>query len=116
MMIFLDNAVRYTPMEGSVSLEIWADETKCGFTVSDTGIGLAPEHHQRIFERFYQVDAARTPRDAGSGLGLAIVLGLLKPHKGEVTVESELGRGSRFRVAFHRADLVQALDPQAVDV
>ena len=106
MMILLDNAVRYTPNEGAVSLEIWAHEAECGFTVADTGIGLAPEHHQRIFERFYRVDTARTPQDGGSGLGLAIVSGLLKPHKAKVTVESELGRGARFRIAFPRADLV----------
>ena len=108
MMILLDNAVRYTPKEGAVSLEIWADEAECGFTVADTGIGLAPEHHQRIFERFYRVDTARTPQDGGSGLGLAIVSGLLEPHKARVTVESELGRGARFRIAFPRADLVSA--------
>ena len=106
MMIFLDNAVRYTPNCGVVSLEIWTNETECGFTVTDTGIGLAPEHHQPIFERFYRVDAARTPRDGGSGLGLAIVLGLLEANKGTVTVESELGRGACFRVAFPRGDLL----------
>lgn len=113
MMIFLDNAVRYTPREGAVSLEIWTGETECGFTVTDTGIGLAPEHHQRIFERFYRVDTARTPQDGGSGLGLAIVWGLLEPHRAKVTVESELGRGACFCVSFPRADLVSepALQP-----
>lgn len=112
MMILLDNAIRYTPNEGVVSLEIWTDETECGFTVTDTGIGLAPEHHQRIFERFYRVDEARTPQDGGTGLGLAIVSELLKPHRAKVTLESELGRGACFRVAFPRADLVPVSDSQ----
>lgn len=114
MMIFLDNAVRYTPNGGVVSLEIWTSEAECGFMVTDTGIGLAPEHHQRIFERFYRVDAARTPRDGGSGLGLAIVLGLLKEHRGTVTVESELGLGACFRVAFPRGDLMPALQSAGI--
>jgi signal transduction histidine kinase len=116
MMILLDNAVRYTPQKGAISLEIWTDTAECGFTVADTGIGLAPEHHQRIFERFYRVDTARTPQDGGSGLGLAIVSGLLEPHKAKVTVESELGLGARFRIAFPRADRVRVRPAQSVGV
>jgi signal transduction histidine kinase len=105
IMIFTDNAVRYTPPGGFVSLEIWTGEHASGFTVSDTGIGLAPEHHQRIFERFYQVGTARTPRDGGTGLGLAIALRLLEAHGGLVNIESQLGQGARFRIAFPRADM-----------
>jgi signal transduction histidine kinase len=116
MMILLDNAVRYTPNGGVVSLELWTDEEECGFTVADTGIGLAPEHHQRIFERFYRVDKARTPQDGGSGLGLAIVSGLLKAHGARVIVESELGRGARFRIAFSRAERLRMLASQPVSV
>lgn len=115
MMIFLDNAVRYTPNQGSVLFEIWTDESECGFTVTDTGIGLAAEHHHRIFERFYRVDTARTPQDGGSGLGLAIVSGLLKAHRGKVAVESEPGHGACFRVAFPRADLVPIRVKQPVE-
>jgi heavy metal sensor kinase len=105
IMIFIDNAVRYTPAGGSVKLETWTNDGFCGFTVSDTGIGLAPEDHQRIFERFYRVDAARTPRDGGTGLGLAIARDLLDGHEGRVTVESQLGQGASFRVEFPRADV-----------
>ena len=104
-MIFIDNAVRYTAPGGSVKLETWTNDGFCGFTVSDTGIGLAPEDHQRIFERFYRVDAARTPRDGGTGLGLAIARDLLDGHSGRITVESQLGQGASFRVAFPRADV-----------
>jgi len=111
-MIFIDNAVRYTPAGGSVTLETWTNDGFCGFTVSDTGIGLAAEDHQRIFERFYRVDTARTPRDGGTGLGLAIARGLLEVHRGRVTVESQLGHGARFRVAFPRADVKPASQSQ----
>jgi heavy metal sensor kinase len=105
IMIFVDNAVRYTPVGGCVTLETWTSGELCGFTVSDTGIGLAQQDHQRIFERFYRVDRARTPRDGGTGLGLAIARGLVEAHHGHVTLESDLGRGAQFRVAFPRADI-----------
>jgi heavy metal sensor kinase len=105
IMIFIDNAVRYTPAGGSVTLETWTNDEFCGFTVSDTGIGLAVEDHERIFERFYRVDTARTPRDGGTGLGLAIARGLLEAHRGRVTVASQIGQGASFRVAFPRADV-----------
>ena len=108
IMIFTDNAVRYTPSGGSVSLELWSSEDASGFTVSDTGIGLAAEHQQRIFERFYQVATARTPRDGGTGLGLAIALRLLEAHGGRVNIESQLGQGARFHIAFPRADMQPA--------
>jgi heavy metal sensor kinase len=112
IMIFIDNAVRYTPAGGSVTLETWTDERFCGFTVSDAGIGLAPEDHHRIFQRFYRVDTARTPRDGGTGLGLAIARGLLEAHHGRITVASQLGHGASFRVAFPRADVEPALQSQ----
>ena len=105
IMIFVDNAVRYTPGGGCVTLETWASAEFCGFTVSDTGIGLALGDHARIFERFYRVDRARTPRDGGTGLGLAIARGLVEAHHGSVMLESELGQGARFRVVFPRADM-----------
>ena len=108
IMIFTDNAVRYTPSGGSVSLELWSSEDASGFTVSDTGIGLAAEHQQRIFERFYQVATARTPRDGGTGLGLAIALRLLEAHGGRVNIESQLGQGARFHIALPRADMQPA--------
>jgi heavy metal sensor kinase len=108
IMIFVDNAVRYTPVGGSVSLEIWTSNDASGFTVSDTGIGIAPQDHQRIFERFYRVDTARTPGDGGSGLGLSIALWLLEAHGGRVTIESKLGHGALFRIAFPRADVESA--------
>jgi heavy metal sensor kinase len=106
LLIFLDNAIRYTPKGGHVALDTWTSANSCGFTVSDNGIGIAPEDHQRIFERFFRVDTARTPRDGGTGLGLAIARRLIEAHGGTVSVESELGRGARFIVRFPRADVL----------
>jgi signal transduction histidine kinase len=105
LLILLDNAIRYTPRGGHVVLNTWTSGTSCGFTVSDNGIGIAPDDHQRIFERFFRVDTARTPRD-GTGLGLAIARSLIEAHGGTVSVESELGQGARFIVRFPRADVL----------
>jgi signal transduction histidine kinase len=105
LLIFLDNAIRYTPKGGHVALKTWTTRNGCGFIVSDSGIGIAPENHQRIFERFFRVDIARTPRD-GTGLGLAIAKRLIDAHCGTITVESELGQGARFIVRFPRADVL----------
>jgi signal transduction histidine kinase len=110
LLILIDNAIRYTPQGGHVALNTWTSGTTCGFTVSDDGIGVAAEDHQRIFERFYRVDTARTPRDGGTGLGLAIAKSLIEAHGGTVSVESELGQGARFIVRFPRADAVLATD------
>jgi hypothetical protein len=104
-MIFLDNAIRYTPKGGHVALNTWTSGNICGFTVSDNGIGIAFEDHQRIFERFFRVDTARTPRD-GTGLGLAIAKSLIEAHRGTVSVESDLGQGARFIVRFPRANVL----------
>jgi signal transduction histidine kinase len=106
LLIFLDNAIRYTPKGGHVALITWTSGNSCGFTVSDNGIGIAAEDHQRIFERFFRVDTARTPRDGGTGLGLAIAKRLINAHGGTVSVESELGQGARFIVRFPRADVL----------
>jgi heavy metal sensor kinase len=106
LLIFLDNAIRYTPKGGHVVLNTWTSGNSCGFTVSDTGIGIAPEDHQRIFERFFRVDTARTPSHGGTGLGLAIARRMIEAHGGTVSVESEFGRGARFTVRFPRADVL----------
>jgi heavy metal sensor kinase len=112
LLILIDNAIRYTPQGGHVSLNTWVSGTTCGFSVSDDGIGIAAEDHQRIFERFYRVDTARTPRDGGTGLGLAIAKSLIEAHGGTVSVESQLGQGARFVVRFPRADAVLAPDSE----
>ena len=113
LMILVDNALRYTPRGGLVRVETWVTADRCGFAVRDTGIGIARENHERIFERFFRVDMVRTPRDSGSGLGLSIARTLVQLHHGTIRVESELGKGASFEVGFERADVVQpSLEPQ----
>jgi signal transduction histidine kinase len=77
--------------------------------VHDTGVGIAAEHLPHLFERFYRVDAARARADGGSGLGLAIAQWIAQAHGGQISVESELGRGSTFTV---RLPLVRVI-PEA---
>jgi signal transduction histidine kinase len=100
LMIVVDNAIRYTPVGGCIWITTWLSEQRCGFTVRDNGIGIALEDQEHIFDRFFRVDTARTPRDGGSGLGLSIARSLVELHNGTIEVESMLGRGACFKVAF----------------
>lgn len=90
----LDNAIRFTPPGGSITLGAAATGPVVRFWVQDTGIGIPPEHLPRIFERFYKVDAARQRR--GTGLGLAIARHIVEAHQGRIGAESQVGQGSRF--------------------
>jgi signal transduction histidine kinase len=92
----LENAIRYTPDGGSVSLETSVQGSHAVLRVTDTGVGIPLEAQGRVFERFYRVDRARSRDRGGTGLGLAIVKHVAELHGGEVTVESELGSGSTF--------------------
>jgi signal transduction histidine kinase len=94
----LDNAIRHTPRGGSILVTVSASPGRCHITVADTGEGIPRRELPRIFERFYRVDSARSRATGGTGLGLAIVKHVAEGHGGEVTVESELGVGSRFRI------------------
>jgi signal transduction histidine kinase len=94
----VDNAIKYTPEGGTVTLSLFRDGDWACLEVSDTGIGIAPEHIPHIFERFYRVDKARSRASGGSGLGLAIVKNIVEQQGGTVTVASEPGKGSRFTV------------------
>ena len=94
----LDNAVKYTAAGGAVRLRLAAEKEEALIEVSDNGIGIATDHHDRIFERFYRVDQARSRELGGTGLGLSIVKHVCKAHHGAVSLESALGVGSTFRV------------------
>ena len=78
--------------------------------VQDTGPGIAEDERTRIFERFYRVDQARSRQQGGAGLGLAIAQWIVAQHRGSVTVESQLGRGSTFRVEL---PLISVANPEA---
>jgi two-component system phosphate regulon sensor histidine kinase PhoR len=94
----VDNAIKYTAAGGRVTVSCRDDENSALIEVADTGIGIAAEHHARLFERFYRVDKARSRELGGTGLGLSIVKHLTQALGGSVAVESEVGRGSRFTV------------------
>ena len=102
----LSNAVKFTPEGGRVTLKAATDGTDLVFTVSDTGVGIAPEEQDLIFEKFRQAANPMTREQGGTGLGLSIVRELAKLLGGDVTLQSELGRGSTFtvRIAARLAD------------
>ncbi len=94
----IDNAIKYTPEGGTITLSLFRDGDWALMEVADTGVGIAPEHLPHVFDRFYRVDEARTRARGGSGLGLAIVRGIAEQHGGKVTVTSDSGKGSTFTV------------------
>jgi two-component system phosphate regulon sensor histidine kinase PhoR len=96
----LDNAVRYTPPGGRIRVHAEAVRGEVLLSVSDTGVGIPRADQQRVFERFYRADAARSRESGGTGLGLAIAKHLVEAHGGRIRVESELGRGSTFTVSL----------------
>ena len=94
----IDNAIKYTPSGGRVELRVVRDGDEVTFSVADTGEGIPAEDLQRIFERFYRVDKARSRQRGGTGLGLSICKWIAEAHGGRISAESELGRGSKFHV------------------
>ena len=100
ILILVDNAVKYTPEHGRISVAIREERGGVQLSVADTGIGIAPADQERIFDRFYRVDKARSRRMGGNGLGLAIAREIVEAHGGTITVESTPGKGTTFRVHF----------------
>lgn len=103
----VDNASKYTPAGGRITLRWWVDEDGGHFSVADTGPGIPAEHLPRLTERFYRVDAGRARDAGGSGLGLAIVRHVLQRHGGELSIRSEEGQGSVFTCHVPAARLVR---------
>ena len=95
-----DNAIKYNRMGGSVSVRVDGRAEEIVLSVSDTGIGIAPEHRQRIFERFYRVDKSHSKEVGGTGLGLSIVKHAALLHGAEIELESAVGAGTVVRVRF----------------
>jgi signal transduction histidine kinase len=96
----LSNAIRYTPPGGQIDLQLRRRRDEIILAVRDTGIGIAPEHQQRVFDRLYRVEAARDRATGGSGLGLAIAQRAAHALGGRIELESEPGVGSEFRLVL----------------
>jgi two-component system, OmpR family, phosphate regulon sensor histidine kinase PhoR len=104
------NAVRYSPDGGPITVTWRATRDGARLSVSDRGLGIAPEYRHRITERFFRVDLAKSRVKGGTGLGLAIVKHVLKRHNSMLRVESELGVGSTFHCDFPPQQLEYAID------
>jgi len=94
----LSNAFKFTPEGGKVEVGIYRDEKFAEISIADTGIGIPQNQIDKIFDRFYQVDSSHTRQHEGTGIGLALTKELIELHKGKIEVESEEGKGSKFKI------------------
>jgi signal transduction histidine kinase len=98
----LDNAIKYTPEGGSITVSVRGQPDKAVLSITDSGIGISQDSQEHIFERFYRTDKARSRELGGIGLGLSIVKSIGAAHGGRVSIESVEGRGSTFRFEIPR--------------
>ena len=98
----IDNALRYTPSDGKISIELKADNDLVGISITDTGSGIPAEDLPHIFDRFYKVEKSRSPNTGGSGLGLAIAKKMLDAHNCEIKVESRADSGTKFKFSLEK--------------
>ena len=96
----IDNAIKYTPAAGQVTVRAEGNLDTVQVEVADTGVGIGPDHLPHVFERFYRADQARTA--SGTGLGLAIALEIAQAHQGTISARSSPGQGSVFTVVLPR--------------
>jgi heavy metal sensor kinase len=100
--IWLDNAFKFTPPGGTIAIVAIPHEDFVSLAVEDTGAGIAPEHHARIYERFYRVNGATAQRQQGAGLGLSLAAWIAEQHKTRIDLRSAPGEGSRFEIRLRR--------------
>ncbi len=94
----LTNAINYSYENGDINVRVYRDDFLVIFEVQDFGLGIKLEDQQRIFERFYRVDKARSRDSGGTGLGLSITKHIVEAHQGNIEVNSQVGKGSTFKV------------------
>jgi signal transduction histidine kinase len=98
----ISNALKFSKPGGKVTIDLVEHEAEYEIVVSDQGKGIAAEHLERIFGKFYQVEESATREQGGTGLGLAICKGIIRAHRGRIWAESELGKGSHFHFTLAR--------------
>lgn len=113
LVLLLDNARKYTSEGGTVTLSAEVHHARVRISVGDTGMGIAPEHLPRIFDRFYRVDKARSREEGGAGLGLSLAKWIATQHRAEISVESTPGEGSRFSFELAIAAASSEATPQS---
>ncbi|MCC6144462.1 MAG: PAS domain S-box protein, partial [Candidatus Hydrogenedentes bacterium] len=114
--ILLNNAVKFTGAGGMIQVRVARGEANAlVVSVSDTGIGIDPAYHDKVFDKFYQVDSSRTRRYEGTGIGLSIAKSLVEAHRGILDLQSALGQGSTFSIHLPDALLVSDFDPEAAE-
>ncbi|WP_163100875.1 sensor histidine kinase [Peribacillus alkalitolerans] len=96
----LENAIRYTPVNGEISITLKGKGDQCKVTIADNGPGIAVEHLSKLTERFYRVNKARSRNDGGTGLGLSIVKKLMDMHRGSIEIESKVNEGTNVHLLF----------------
>ncbi len=98
-----DNSIKYTPDGGKVEINVSDTEKEVTLTVSDNGIGIASQHHARVFERFYRVDKSHSKKSGGTGLGLSIVKHSVQYHGGKIAIQSEENKGTTVKVVLPKS-------------
>ena len=98
--IFIDNAIKFTPEDGTITVSTRHDEDYVYMSFKDSGMGIAEEDLPYVFERFYKVEKSKRNTETGSGLGLSIAWQIAQLHKGTITVDSTLGEGTTFTVGI----------------
>ena len=104
MVNLVENAIKYSDEHSHVWVKVYNENDKTVVSVRDEGIGIAPEHHDRLFERFYRVDKSRSKKAGGTGLGLSIVKHIAVLFGAALRVESQVGEGTEFFVIFDREE------------
>ena len=102
----VDNAIKYGPPGSAIDIRVEADAHRATLTVADEGPGIAAEHRERVFDRFYRVDEGRSREQGGTGLGLAIAKSAVEAHGGSISLEAT-GKGSVFRISLQQMDELQ---------
>jgi len=98
MRVLVDNAIKYTPEGGRITLGMKKEGRQCILSVTDTGEGISPEELTKVFDRFYRCDQARKSQTSGHGLGLSIARIIAVAHGGKIRVRSKVGAGTTFSV------------------